>query len=340
MKLTEIAQLVEGRLMNLLVSQTPAVEITGLASLATAQSHELSFLANRKYFHQLAQTQAAAVLISDKMVAHCSVPAIIVADPYLAYAKISHYFDHAPQPVRDIHVSAVIAEDVQLGMDVSIGAHVVIESGCILADRVVIGANSVIGAGCRIGQDSHLYPNVTLYHQVKLGERVIIHSGSVVGSDGFGFAKSKQGWQKIAQLGHVIIGNDVEIGACTSIDRGALENTEIADHVIIDNQVQIAHNVKIGRATAIAGCVGIAGSTHIGRDCTLAGAAGLAGHLRITDGVHLSMQAQVTQSIHESGSYASGTGLLPTTLWRKSVARWRHFDEWVRRVRVVTRPSE
>ena len=259
---------------------------------------------------------------------------MICADPYLAYSMLSHLFDKSREKVGlGIHKSAVIAPTAMLSESVSIGPNVVIEEGAVIGNHVVIGANCVVGENTTIGDNSRLYAQVVLYSHVTLGARVTIHSGSVIGADGFGFANREGRWHKIAQLGGVTVGDDVDIGASTTIDRGALEDTVIGQGVIIDNQVQIAHNVRIGDHTAIAGCVGIAGSTTVGRYCTIAGAVGIAGHLTLCDHTHVTMQSQVTRSIKEPGSYSSGTGILPTVEWRKAAVYFRQLDSWRKRLK-------
>jgi UDP-3-O-[3-hydroxymyristoyl] glucosamine N-acyltransferase len=297
--------------------------IHSIASIHCAQAHQLTFLANSKLRANLASTKAGCVLLTAADQPACSVPCIVVADPYLAYAKCSHWFAPAVEDAPGIHPTAIVHASAQVAATAHIGPYVVIGARTVIADQVMIAAHCVIGEDCEIGSGSRLFPHVTCYHRVKLGCRVTLHAAAVIGADGFGFAPSQQGWQKIAQLGGVEIGDDVDIGASTTIDAGALEATTIGNGVIIDNQVQIAHNCRIGDHTAIAGCVGIAGSTLIGRRCTIAGAAGIAGHLTIADDVHIGMQAQVTRSIAQPGEYASGTGLWPTRNWRKWVVSAR-----------------
>ena len=231
-----------------------------------------------------------------------------------------------------IHPSAGVAEGVTLGAEVCVQANAVIESGVVLGDRVVVGAGSVIGADCVIGDDTRLHANVTVCHGVVVGKRVILHSGCVIGGDGFGFAHDGAGWHKIAQLGGVVLGDDVEVGSCSSIDRGALGDTVIGNDVKIDSQVQIAHNVTIGDHSALAGCVGIAGSTKVGKHCMLGGGVGLSGHLTICDGVQVTGMSLVTNSIHEPGVYSSGTGAMSNTQWRKNAVRFKQLDDIAKRL--------
>jgi UDP-3-O-[3-hydroxymyristoyl] glucosamine N-acyltransferase len=312
------------------------VLISGLATLASASSGQLSFLANPKYQKALETTAAEAVIIAPNMVALCPANCLVSANPYLTYARASQLFAPASTAGPSIHASAVISDSASIDTSVTIGAHVSI------GDRVVIGADTVISSGCVIGANTVigegvlLYANISLYHNISIGDRVIIHSGAVIGSDGFGFApssdKQKGGWVKIAQLGGVKIGNDVEIGAGCTIDRGALDDTLIGDRVIIDNQVQIAHNVELGENTGIAGCSAIAGSTKIGKNCTIAGAVGIVGHLTITDNVHITAGSLVTKSIDKAGSYSSGTSMQNTKAWRRNAVRFSQLDIMAKRL--------
>lgn len=271
--------------------------------------------------------------MSPKSVEHCPVNALVHPNPYLAYALASKLFDARPVAAPGVHPSAVIAEGVTLAEGVSIAANVVIESGSEIRSGAVIGASSVIGAGSIIGENTELRANVTVYHGVTIGRDCMIHSGVVIGSDGFGFAPKGPGWEKIAQIGGVIVGDRVEIGANTTIDRGALDDTIIGSDVILDNQIQIAHNVVVGDYTAIAACTGIAGSTRIGQHCIIGGGCGISGHLEITDHVHLTGMTMVTKSVSEPGVYSSGTSFETNSQWRKNVARFRQLDELARRLR-------
>ena len=306
--------------------------IEKLGTLEHADAQALSFLANPKYQGQLANTQAGAVLIRDKALSQGLKNAVVVSNPYLAFAKLTHLFDNRPKPSANIHPSASIDASASLGENVKIAANVVIEEGAVLADNVEIGPNSVVGARVEIGENTRIAANVTLYYDVEIGQDCLLHSGCVIGADGFGFAASSEGWVKIMQLAAVTIGNKVEVGANTTIDRGALENTKVGNGVIIDNQVQIAHNVIIGDNSAIAGCSAIAGSTHIGQRCTISGGVGIIGHLTIVDDVHVTAMSLVSKSIHKAGSYSSGTGLEATDKWRKSAARLRRIDDMAKQI--------
>ncbi|MBH3386462.1 UDP-3-O-(3-hydroxymyristoyl)glucosamine N-acyltransferase [Pseudomonas juntendi] len=309
-----------------------ALQITGLATLQEAGPGQLTFLANPQYRKYLDNCQAGAVLLKAADAESFAGNALVVADPYLAYARISHLFDPKPKAVAGIHPSAVVAEDAQVDASASIGPFAVIESGARIGANVSIGAHCFIGARCVVGEGGWLAPRVTLYHDVTIGKRVVIQSGAVIGGEGFGFANEKGIWRKIAQIGGVTIGDDVEIGVNTAVDRGALSDTRIGDGVKLDNQIQIAHNVQIGDHTAMAACVGISGSTRIGKHCMLAGGVGLVGHIDVCDNVFISGMTMVTRSITEPGSYSSGTAMQPLADWRKSAARIRHLDDMAKRL--------
>ncbi|WP_254152420.1 UDP-3-O-(3-hydroxymyristoyl)glucosamine N-acyltransferase, partial [Pseudomonas syringae] len=309
-------------------------------SLQEAGPGQISFLAKSKYRQFLADAQAAAVLLKPADADSYAGDALLVPDPYLAYARISHLFDPKPKSVAGVHPTAVIAEDALIDPAASVGAFAVIESGVRIAAGVTIGAHCFIGARCEIGEGGWLAPRVTLYHDVRIGKRVVIQSGAVLGGEGFGFASEKGVWQKIAQIGGVTLGDDVEIGVNTAIDRGALADTRIGNGVKLDNQIQIAHNVQIGDHTAMAACVGISGSTKIGKHCMLAGGVGLVGHIEICDGVFITGMTMVTHSITEPGSYSSGTAMQPAAEWRKSAARLRKIDDMARRLQKLEKAIE
>ena len=315
------------------------VDVDGLATLSSACASQLSFFTNIAYREQLQKTSAAAVILKENAVEDCPVPCLVADNPYLAYAKISALFDMLPVPVSGIHPSVVIDPSACVAASAYIGPQCAIAANVLIGEGVVINAGCVIGEGSVIGARGYLHSRVTIYHGVTVGEDAVIHSGAVVGSDGFGFAPDFSahggGWCKIYQLGGVVIGKRVEIGANTCIDRGALDDTVIGDGVIIDNLVQIAHNVKIGNNTAIAACSGIAGSTEIGENCTIAGAVGIVGHIKIADRVHITAKSLVTGSINEAGSYSSGTALSPTVAWRRNAVRFSQLDSLFQRVRAL-----
>jgi UDP-3-O-[3-hydroxymyristoyl] glucosamine N-acyltransferase len=311
----------------------PEKQITGLATLQEAGPAQLSFLANPQYRKYLAGSQAAALLLKEADAEGFAGNALVVPDPYLAYARISHLFDPKPKATAGIHTSAVIAADAVVDPTASVGPFVVIEAGARIGAQVTLGAHCFVGARSEIGEGGWLAPRVTLYHDVRIGKRVVIQSGAVLGGEGFGFANEKGIWQKIAQIGGVTIGDDVEIGVNTAIDRGALADTVIGNGVKLDNQIQIAHNVQVGDHTAMAACVGISGSTKIGKHCMLAGGVGLVGHIDICDNVFLTGMTMVTHSITEPGAYSSGTAMQPAAEWRKSAARIRQLDDIARRLK-------
>lgn len=306
--------------------------ITGISTLQDAGEGQLSFLANSQYRKYLKASRASAVLLKSDDAEGFQGNALVVADPYLAYARVSHLFDPKPRRAPGVHASAVVAEDAEIDPGAYVGPCVVVDSGAWIGPGATIEAQCFIGARSRVGGGSWLAPRVTVYHDVTIGERATIQSGAVLGSEGFGFANDKGVWQKIAQIGGVNVGNDVEIGANTTIDRGALTPTTLGDGVKLDNQIQIAHNVQIGDHTAIAACVGISGSTRIGRHCMIAGGVGMVGHIEICDNVFISGMTMVTRSVTEPGAYSSGTVIQPAADWRKNAARFRQLDALFKRV--------
>ncbi|MDN6857184.1 UDP-3-O-(3-hydroxymyristoyl)glucosamine N-acyltransferase [Pseudomonas sp. CAN2814] len=310
----------------------PAQVIRGLATLQEAGADQLTFLANPQYRKFLADSQAGAVLLTAADAEGFAGNALIVANPYLAYAGLSHQFDRKPKAPVGIHPTAVVDEAAQVDATASVGPYVVIEAGAVIGANVTLGAHCFVGARSVIGDGGWLAPRVTLYHDVRIGKRVVIQSGAVLGGEGFGFANHKGIWQKIAQIGGVTLGDDVEIGANTTIDRGALSDTLVGNGVKLDNQIMIAHNVQIGDHTAMAGCCGISGSAKIGKHCMLAGGVGLVGHIEICDNVFVTGMTMVTRSITEPGSYSSGTAMQPAAEWKKSAARIRQLDDMARRL--------
>ncbi|ABC31916.1 UDP-3-O-[3-hydroxymyristoyl] glucosamine N-acyltransferase [Hahella chejuensis KCTC 2396] len=312
-----------------------SVEVKGLATLQKAQAGQISFLANKNYLKHLKDTCASAVIIPSSFADQCSTNVLVMENSYFGYALCSQLFSPQWWSMSGISPSAAISESAKLGAGVTIGANVVIEEDAEIGEGAVIGPGCYIGAGSIIGAKTQLRPNVTVYHGVNIGARALIHSGAVIGSDGFGFAPNKGDWAKIAQLGGVVIGDDVEIGANTTIDRGALDDTVIETGAKLDNQIQIAHNVKVGAYTVIAACVGVSGSSSIGKHCMIGGGVGIAGHLEITDQVQITGMTLVTHNIKEPGVYSSGTAVEPNASWRKNVARFRQLDQLARRVRVL-----
>lgn len=306
--------------------------LSGVASLDRAGPEDLAFVARPAFADRLDQSRAGAVLVRAELAHRANGAVLVCDDPYLAYARAAQFL-HPDRPgdgrrgqYTAIETSAEIAPDVDLGDHVSVGAGAVIDAG------VVIGAGCSVGAGARIGPDCRIGPRVVIGERCVLGARVRLQPGVVIGSDGFGYAPDSPGWARIPQVGRVVIGDDVEIGANSTIDRGALDDTVIGEGSIIDNLVHIAHNVHIGSFTAIAACAGIAGSTRVGERCTIGGGAGVIGHLELADDVHITTRTLVTRSIRTAGVYSSGTPFQEHAPWRRNAARFRQLDELVRRV--------
>ncbi len=309
------------------------VELEAVAPLTNARPGTLTFFGDRKYKKQLLSTAASVVILREEDLADCPVTAIISANPYLAYAKAAQLI--YPQPTSDgvVHATAVIGEACTISDTVSIGPQAVIGDRVVLEERVQIGAGCVIGNDCRIGAGTCLKPNVTLLHGITVGERCLIHPGVVIGADGFGFASDDGVRVKIPQVGGVAIGNDVEIGANTTIDRGAVEDTVIEDGVKLDNLVMIAHNVRIGAHTVIAACSGVAGSATIGRKCMIGGFVGIVGHCHIADNVVITGRTFVSGSIREPGVYSSSIPHDKNSAWRRNSIRFKQLDEMAKRIK-------
>ena len=314
------------------VSGDASYVVNSLATLTKANGDQIAFLANSKYRQQLAESKAGAVILSEDCIDDCNTNALVMSNPYMGYALTAQLLDTTPKPASGIHPTAVINPTVQLGEHVSIGAHTVIEAGVVLADNVSIGAGSFIGENVSIGENTKVWSNVSIYHRVIIGKNCLVHASTVVGADGFGYAKNEGAWLKIPQLGTVIIGDSVEIGASTTIDRGALDDTVIENGVILDNQIQIAHNVIVGENTAIAACTVIAGSTTIGKNCTIAGLVGITGHITVADSCAFTGMAMVTKSITTPGVYSSGFPAVPNREWHKTNARIRKLDATTKRI--------
>ncbi|MFT5676295.1 MAG: UDP-3-O-[3-hydroxymyristoyl] glucosamine N-acyltransferase [Paraglaciecola sp.] len=324
-----------GAELRLVGSDTPDTLINSLATLVGAGNGQISFLSNSKYRSQLADTAAQAVILKPDDLSHCKRSALVMQDPYVGFAIAAQLLDTTPPAAHEISSHAVIADDVELGDKVKIGANTVIEAGVKLGDNVEIGSGCFIGQNTTIGANSKLWANVTVYHRVVIGEECLIQAATVLGSDGFGYANDKGKWIKIPQLGRVIIGDRVEIGASTTIDRGALDDTVIGNGVIIDNQCQIAHNVVIGENTAMAACSVIAGSSVLGSNCSIAGLVGINGHINICDNVHFTGMSMVTKSISEPGVYSSGMPATPSREWRKNAIALRSISTLNQRVKTL-----
>ncbi|QIB66694.1 UDP-3-O-(3-hydroxymyristoyl)glucosamine N-acyltransferase [Kineobactrum salinum] len=326
--------------LDVILSGDPQCRVSGLATLATAGPDQLSFLANDKYLRQLHGTRAAAVILRPAQAAQCPVACLQAEDPYLAFARATALFAPAARPAAGIHPTAVVSAQAQVDESAAIGPQAVVEAGSCIAAGVVIGAHVSIGENCSIGAGCQLHAHAVLYRGVRLGRQCIIHSHAVLGADGFGYAPTTEGWVKIHQLGGVWLGDRVEVGAGTTIDRGALDDTVIEDGAIIDNLVQIAHNCHIGKNTAIAGCTGLAGSTTIGANCTLAGGVGVVGHVEICDNVHITGMTMVTKSISQAGSYSSGTPMSTTREWRRNAVRFAQLDRIQQRLSALEKSTK
>jgi UDP-3-O-[3-hydroxymyristoyl] glucosamine N-acyltransferase len=309
-----------------------AVRVHGVGTLARAQAGQLAFLANSKYRGQLTESQASVITMRAEDAAGYAGTALIARDPYAAFAKMSALFEPKPQYPAGIHASADIAADAQVDPSAHVGAFVSIGARSRVGAGAVIGPGCVIGEDCVVGADSELTARVTLVTRVRLGQRVRVHPGAVLGAAGFGLAMEAGQWLNVPQLGGVVIGDDCEIGANTTIDRGAIEDTVLEEDVRLDNQIQIGHNVHIGAHTAMAGCAAVAGSARIGRYCLIGGAAGVLGHLEICDKVMVTAMSLVTHSIREPGEYSSGTPLMDNRSWRKNAARFKQLDALARRI--------
>jgi len=311
----------------------PDTAVSAVATLAGAGRGDIAFLANPGYRKKLADTAASAVILAPGDAEDCPVACLISANPYAVYARVAQELYPDPPPVPGVHASATVADDCQLGADVEISAGAVIGAGVSIGDRCYIGPNTVIANGARIGSDTRLLANVTIYDGVSLGDRCRIHAGTVIGSDGFGIAPDESGWAKVPQVGSVVVGDDVEIGANSCVDRGAIDDTRIGDDVKIDNQVQIAHNVVVGAHTAIAGQAGVAGSTTIGQRCLIGGASSVSGHITIADNVSIMGSGNVSKSITEPGVYSGVLSVEHVGKWRKIAARVKRLDNMAGKLR-------
>jgi len=321
------------KLLNAKLVGDKSITVSHFKDLSEANEGHLSFVSNLKYKSQLETTQASAVILNQQLAEFSPVPVLIVDDPYLAYAKASQLLDSTPNVCPGIAASAVVHPEAKLANRVCIAEGVIIAKGVSIAENTQVGAGTVIGENCSIGENSNIKANVTLYHDVSIGDNTLIHSGTVIGSDGFGFANEAGCWKKIAQLGKVIIGNDVEIGANCAIDRGALKNTEIGNGVKMDNFIHLAHNVIVGDHSAMAACVGIAGSTVVGERTTFSGSVAVVGHLDIPAGTHFTVRTVVNKSPKQAGAYSSGTGMMENKDWRKSVARFKQLDSMSKKIK-------
>ncbi len=334
---TRIGDLVErfgGQLFG-----SPDIVVSSIAPLDMAEASNITFLSNPKFRAAAAKTKAAALILSpadDETIGQSFVGArIVTKNPYAYFARTAQFFEQKKKiPAKPgVHPTASVDPTAKIALSASIGAHVSIGADVVVGESVVIDAGCVIGRGAKIGANTHLYPRVVFLDGCEIGENGILYPGAVIGSDGFGLANDGGVWIKIPQVGRVIIGNDVQIGANTTVDRGALNDTVIGDDVKLDNQIQIGHNCRIGDHTAMAGCVGVGGSSIIGKHCTLGGAVGVAGHLEIADNVHVTAASNVSRSIREPGHYAGSYPLAKHEEWQKTAAVVRNLDTLRERVR-------
>lgn len=333
--LQEIAERFGGEVIG-----DPAVRVTQVATLDNARPDTISFLATERYLQQLKATGAGAVILGTALRDATGLPRLVCANPYAYFAHVSALLNPRRQPNSITHATAVIdgsamiAAGAEIGPLAVVGRNARIGAGCIIGAGCVIGDDAMLGAGVR------LHPHVTVYDECIIGNRVIVHSGAVIGADGFGIAMADERWIKIPQIGRVVIGDDVEIGANTTIDRGAIDDTVIEEGVKLDNQIQVAHNVRIGAHTAIAACAGIAGSARIGRYCRIGGASGIAGHITIADGVEISAYTLVTKSIVRPGIYTGAYPFEPNRDWRRNAAQLRHLSDLADRLRALEKKLE
>ncbi len=313
---------------------------TGVGTLERAGPGQVSFLSNSTYRRHLAGTRAGAVVLRTDDADACPVPCLVATDPYVAFARIASLFESPALMVPGIHPSAVVDPSARISASASIGPLACIGPRTVIGDGVVVGPGCVIGPDCEVGDNSELLARVTLVTRVRLGERVRVHPGAVLGAEGFGLAMDAGRWIKVPQLGGVAIGDDCEIGANTTIDRGAIEDTVLEEDVRLDNQIQVGHNVRIGAHTAMAGCVAIAGSARIGRNCLIGGGVGIVGHIEICDRVLVTARSLVTHSITLPGEYSSGTPLQPSREWRRNAARFKQLDELARKIAALPKAKD
>ncbi|MHB8533863.1 MAG: UDP-3-O-(3-hydroxymyristoyl)glucosamine N-acyltransferase [Sulfuricaulis sp.] len=325
--LAELARRFQGK-----VRGDSGIAVERVATLDAAGPRDIAYVSDRKYAALLSGTAAGAVILTEADARQYNGTALIVDDPHLCFARVATLL-HPPRAFNPgVHVTAVVDPTASVAKTAWIGPHAVIGHRAVIGDDVFIGAGCVVGDGATIGARTRLMARVTIDDHCVIGENCLFHSGAVIGSDGFGYARDGERWHKIPQLGRVVIGHNVEVGANTTIDRGAMGDTVIGDGVKLDNLIQIAHNVRVGENTAIAACAGIAGSTVIGKRCTVGGQAGISGHLIIADDVHITAASLVTNSIAEAGHYSASLKAEPAEKWRRNAARLHHLDEMARRL--------
>jgi UDP-3-O-[3-hydroxymyristoyl] glucosamine N-acyltransferase len=333
--LTEIVARFGGR-----IEGEPTTAVNQVATLENATTGQIAFLTNSKYRKLLETTHASAVIVAESDIDATQLARIVCSNPYSYFAKLSAFLNPLPAVKAGIHPSAAIGVGAKISPNAQIDEFVSIGEGAIIGSGSVIMAGCSIGAKATVGDNTRLYPRVVVYHDCIVGNNVILHSGVVIGADGFGIAMEEGAWLKIPQIGRAIIGDNVEIGANTTIDRGALDDTVVEEGVKLDNLIQIAHNVRIGAHTAIAGCAGVAGSTTVGRYCRIGGSAGIVGHVSIADGVEISPFTMVSKSIREKGTYSGMNPFSEKDKWMKNTAHIRHLDEMASRIKNLEKELE
>ncbi len=317
-----------------------AVVVARVATLEHGGPGDIAFLANPRYRAQLATTRASAVIVAPDAVAATSLPKLVSKNPYAVYARVASILHPSGVVAPGVHRTAFVDASARIAASASVGPFAVVGARAVVGERCVLGAHVVLGDDATLADDAVVEAHVTLYPRCVVGPRSLIHSGAVIGADGFGLADENGRWHKIPQIGRVVIGADVEIGANTTIDRGAIDDTVVEEGVKLDNQIQIGHNCVIGAHTAVAGCVGIAGSTRIGRGCRIGGAAMISGHLEIADGTVISAATQVYDSIRERGTYTSAFPALPHREWKHVASQTRRLRELADRVRMLEHALE
>ena len=311
--------------------------VNGIAPLESAGPDAVTFLARGSFRHLLEATEAAAVILRDDDADYSPVDVLVSANPYADYARTVAFFHPDPAVKPGIHPTAVVAADADIDPSAEIGPFCVIGPGARIGANTYLGPHCTVAANSNVGSDCRFWANVHCYHQVTVGDRVIAHAGTVIGADGFGFARDQQQWVKIPQIGSVRIGDDVELGACTTVDRGALADTVIERGVKLDNHIQIGHGAQVGEHTAMAAYSGVGGSGKIGRWCTISGDVSVMGHLEVADNVNISAKSLVTNSIKEAGSYSAGLPIDENSRWRKNIIRFKQLDDLARRLKKLER---
>jgi UDP-3-O-[3-hydroxymyristoyl] glucosamine N-acyltransferase len=315
----------------------PGLKVARVGTLSSAPHDAVTFLANSLYRSQLTATRAAAVILAPRDRELCPVASLVHPEPYLVYARVASFL-HPPRPAAPgVHVTAAVSQGARVAASAEVAAHAVIGPNCTIGEDAVIGAGCVLGDNVHVGIATRIGPRVTLLDGVRVGARCIVHSGAVIGADGFGFAPDHGKWQKIPQVGGVVIGDDVEIGANTTIDRGTIEDTVIEDGVKLDNLVQIAHNARIGAHTIMAAMSGVAGSTKVGKRCMIGGGVVMINQLTICDDVLFTFRSIVTRSVDEPGTYSGHLPAEEAAKWRKSAARFRQLDAMADRLAKLER---